>query len=936
MLNFLGVNISLPRRPMFLCAIFFFLPLLLGADETGQRRKLESEKEHYDRQLAAYRKSRDFVEHGGVSEAQWLAAQNLEDSGMDALKELSVVTSMRDIVKSLQADKLKGVVLTPGAAQLLYLGEAALKAYKANSDYEKRIRSGLASDPGYRASTQAELDQAISAVESLKRPLPYTDSKFGFKQDKKLECVMGATLSTLYLLKSGLVKDDTERLQLRAKAGKEASEVILKIPTFGQVSATSYAEAVNPALNRSAVLTLDKILAEEAARFMVAGVAISWADSMRTEALLRKENTLSELNYRIMVADYERDKVLAAQRRLERGQRLKEPGGIKFSSVRADELGRNLDVDSIDYDPVRGRLVLSGKKSQEAFDLDLFREVLQLAVEESEPFFSMEPSVYQDWDWTANRIAGLLREKYTSEALIARVHDLCRQPIAHDGKVYYYATTDQLDPVLAAEANRGVDISEKLVFSPNWLRYSRLGWILYEADMAIKGVAAGFLERWPEVIPSPAWDMPDFKPSWLLDGEHYAGRANFELEEAGLLDAEGRRSLGDVRPKLVVAAREPGSPTDLQPTPPWCREISEHFSRNWASYVQRIPELRRLQTVYKAYVAARLLVREHPGLAERIRGLTPPIDWHEQPPLRTIRPRVVRVCYVDDKPASIKAGCAWNIGGGYGGGAAVKMSNLNPEARTAPSAPWTGAELLAPLSMLDVEEHGDRAAVPIEIELEPPAPEPLERATVAVVVALLVWALVGAALGRWDWQQLAQQETCAHCIGVHAWAGRVATIGSVTTASALLFLAGLPLLLAGQTEAEIGQPLLTSALLIPGAIAILIVVGRVFLALLRRTNVGVLQEFVAGSQVVAFGLLVALCRHGLSGSAILGTWRDLYGVEIAERLLVRLANPEVVVWAVWSLAAGWVVAVVSRSLAPFLSGSRPLLLSSVPFHRHSS
>lgn len=938
------MNISPRRFQATLLAGFLFLPLLLSADETTQQQKLQAEREHFDRQLQGYKTMRDKVERGSVSEAQWLAAQNLEDTGMETLKELSVITSFRDITKSIHLHSLKDVPLSPVAANVVYVGEAVVKAWEANAQYEKSRRTGLAANPAYRKSAQEKLDQAIAVVEQLKRPLPLGETWVGQGKSKEMECLFGTALMGLYVLKSGYVESGEERLAWRAKAGKEGSDAFLKATTFGQPKITSYAEAVDPAVNRSGVLALSKLLAEEAARLMVATAAISWSDAMQTEALVRKENTLSDLDYRIMVAGYERDKVLAAQRRLERGQRVKEPGGIKFSSARADELGRHLDIDSITFDPVRGRLILAGRKSTAAFDLDLFKEVLQLAVEESEPFFSLEPSAIGDWDHTSSRIALLFREKYETKALIARVHDLCRQPIQHGGRTYYYATTDQLDPVLAAQANDGFDISEKLVFSPNWLRYSKLGWILYEADVAIKGIAAGFLERWPHVIPSPAWETSDFRPEWLVDRGHYAGRANFELDDGALLDAEGRRSLGDVRPKLIVAAREPGSPADLQPTPPWCLEISAHFSKHWEFYVERIPELRQLQTVFKAYVAARLLVREHPGLAERVRGLTPPIDWQEQPPLRVIRPSIIRVCYVDGKPAPIAAdrGVWWDIGGGYGGGAAVHLRNLEGAARTAPPAPWTSNALLDPSSPLEVEEQGDRAAVPLDIVLEPPPSEPLEHGTAALVVFLLGVALLGVVLGRWDWQQLAPRETCTHCGKVHAWAGRIALVGSVTTAASLFFLAGLPLLLAGQAEEEAWKPLLVSAILIPGAVAILTLLGRVALgglALARRRaplSRGVLQEFVAGAQLGALALLLTLWRHGVSPQAVLGAWQDLYGVEIAERLLAQLSNPQAISWGVWGLAIGSGTAILSRSVAPFLFGSRPLSLSPTPSHRHSS
>ena len=88
-----------------------------------------------------------------------------------------------------------------------------------------------------------------------------------------------------------------------------------------------------------------------------------------------------------------------AEQALKRVERrpLKEPGGIKFSSERADDLAFALDITSVEYDPVSGKLILIGKKSRQQFDVDMFADILRLAVEEEEPFFSLDASKYEDW-----------------------------------------------------------------------------------------------------------------------------------------------------------------------------------------------------------------------------------------------------------------------------------------------------------------------------------------------------------------------------------------------------------------------------------------------------------------------------------------------------------------------------------------------------------
>ncbi len=917
-----------------------------AADLTIQQ-KLQTDREHYDKQLRAYREMRDKVERGHVSETQWQAAQDMEDFGMNTLKELSFLSAARDITKAVNLDKLSVVPWRANLPYVLYVAEAAEKAYKAEIDLEKRRAEGRAADPEYARSYQAKLDEAIAVVEHLKRPAQLVQRKeWAYGDEKKMDCLTGTTLSALYALKAATAEGKDERMRWGIKAGREVSETLLKFPTLNTTSPTTLGGVLNAQTNRSGVLALDKVLAETSARLMVSAVAISWSDSMQAEALLRKENTLSDLNYRIMVADYERDKVLAAERKLARGLPPKEPGGIKFNSQRADELALKLDIDSVAYDPVRGRLVVSGKKSEEAFDMDIFADVLRLAVEEHEPFFSMDPSRIEDWDFKSIRMAEKLREKYKTEELTARVRSLCAQPIQRGSRSYYYTTAYELDAGLFAAANEGRDISEKLVFSPNWLRYSKVGWILYEADMAIKAVAAGFQERWPDVIPSAAWELPDFNPKWLNRREHgHAGRANFELDEASVVDANGRLSLAEIRPKLYVTFREPGTNEDVTPQPPECKAISDHFTRNWRFYVERVPEINRLQHVYKAYVAAKYLVHEHPGLAERIRSLPRHADWPEQPPLRVIRPNVIRVCYEGERlvPLDDEQRVWWDIGGGYGGGAVFKVGEkVDYTAHTAAPAAWTGAALLDAASTLDFEEHGDHAALAFEIGTAPMPGEPMLRTGFFVAGILLGAALLGAALRRWDWQQIVASQVCRHCEKVYAGVGKVALLGHALTAAGLFCLLVLPLLAASREGEVPWTRLVVAVLVLTGVAALLTLTGSLIFACIRRVRPampghrGWVPEFFVGGQLCGFFMLVALWQGGVSATAIGMSCRRLLGSALGERLLVQFGGATPLAWAAWALAAGLLIVLLSRWVVPLMLGSRPLLFSSSQSHHHSS
>lgn len=908
---------------------------------------------HYDKQLSAYREMRDKVERGSVSEVQWQAGQDLKEFGLETLREVKWAGMMQGLTGEVhkQLAPSDGTSPNPRLNHLWFIGinSLVLGAAETGKLFEDFTKIKKAADelqrfanlPEAQRTNKAKLEAAIAQGEILRKALMETEKKFGYKRENDLNQLTGGIMAGLHLA-AGFASgnDEAAREKHFVRFTQESSGVLLK-----QAEVLIKQDvAANSSVGLYAALA--RVYGELAVRFSVAGASHYLGTKLVREAELMKENTLSDLNYRILVADYEKDKVLAAQRRIEHGERTKEPGGIKFSRQRADDLALKLDIDSVAYDPVRGRLVLSGsKKTEEVIDMDIFADVLRLAVEEHEPFFSMDVSRIEDWDFASSRFAERLRKKYSIEYLAAKVRGLSSHPIKRGNRSYYYTTAYDLDAGLFADANEGRDISEKLVFSPNWLRYSKVGWVLYEADMAIKAVAGGFLERWPDVIPSPAWKLSDFNPAWLNRRERQRpGRANFELDKASLVDPNGHLSLAEIRPKLYVTFREAGTDNEVKPQPPEAKAISDHFTRNWRTYVERVPELGRLQSVYKAYVAARYLVKKHPGLAERIRSLPRQLDWPEQPPLRVIRPRVIRVAYEGDQlvPLDDERQVWWDIGGGYGGGAVFKYNEkINDTKQVAAPAGWTSSALLDPASRLDSEEQGDQAAVALEIGEDPMPPEPLLRAAGLVSALLLGAALLGAALRQWDWQQLEVTRTCAHCATIHAFTGKVALFGSALSASSLFFLLGLPLLAAWHGGGEERLQLALSMLLLVGAAAAFTLLGELGHAGLRRFRLearghrGLLPAFFFGAQLSGFTMLAALWQSGPSAGAIAATCLRLLGPKLGERLFVQLGGPGPLAWASWALAGGLLAVMLSRWAAPLVLGSRPLLFFSFKLHRHS-
>jgi len=146
-----------------------------------------------------------------------------------------------------------------------------------------------------------------------------------------------------------------------------------------------------------------------------------------------------------------------------------QPGGIKFNNQNAEGAALALDVTAVEFDPTHGRLTLVGSKSSQGFDLDVFADVLRLAVEKHEPFFSLNPRSPEDWDTEGARIARALNQRFGGSREIAeRIRAVAGPPIHHKGVDYYYAPVSLLDP--AAAADPGQDAHQDLVFSPDWLR----------------------------------------------------------------------------------------------------------------------------------------------------------------------------------------------------------------------------------------------------------------------------------------------------------------------------------------------------------------------------------------------------------------------------------------------------------------------------------
>jgi hypothetical protein len=623
------------------------------------------------------------------------------------------------------------------------------------------------------------------------------------------------------------------------------------------------------------------------------------------------------------------------------------PGGIKFSGERADGLALALDVTAVDFDPVHNRITLIGKSTGtgpglgQPFDLDIFSDVLRLAAEKFDPFFSLEPNNSADWDSMSSWAALLLRERYGSPQQVAeRVRAVSPPPVRRGEMAYYYATLGQIDPELDRRNRQTHDLSVKVVFSPSWLRYSKVGWILYRADLAIKGIAAGFVMRGDKIVPSPAWGMEDFNPIWLHDRS--AGRADFELDESPAETTATGVDLSAVRPKLYVTGRKPGTSEDTTPSP-GDLAITNHFTQHWREYTEQLPELAELEEVYRAYVAAHYLIRHHPALAERILQMPRP-QVPALPPLYIYHPPVLYAATRAGEPVTLDPELHnyYGMGGGFSGGTEFKIEAVHYASGGGENAD-SGLGWLRRVSSESnaapwIESDGNVAAV-LEIE-GTPAPTGWMAVTGALVALLAVFgAWISVALGKHRWQTLAAQQVCSHCAGVHRRVGLWSLCGDAAASAALLYLAALPFLLAGRNWKDGGVGIVALLAVVAAGVALAIpMVGAGFLALLNRGRTkeiaGWLAEFLLGARLLMLvaGLSVlVMCLLGNPPAALLFL---AAGPELGERLLSSAGGPETFVPILIAGSLCALAAALAEWVAPFAFGSRPLLIQTEVQHTH--
>lgn len=617
---------------------------------------------------------------------------------------------------------------------------------------------------------------------------------------------------------------------------------------------------------------------------------------------------------------------------------VKQPGGIKLSRVDADRVACALRFTSISYDPVRGTLLLAGDANAEQVDLSIITDCLRLAREDQDPFFSLDCVSVADWDGAWREFRHLSARNYpTDEARLQRLRKVCPQPQEIAGPQgsfrVYFAPCDVFDPQAWDEVERKRDLRMRMVFSPEWLRYSEVGWILYEADLAIKAIVAGYVEQGAIIRPAAQlWQIPGYVPDWLDTQSRdshagLAGRANLELGQSTMTVDQGRVDLSQIHPRIVIAHRRPGEAKDLPAGHPCqrCDRIKAHLEKHWPEYAARVPALARLDVVFRAYVASRFLLRQHPGLVARLEALPRrgPTDY---PPLYHVHAGAVRLVEQGSGPETRTLD--FQISGGYSGGVTLKTEAVQTQPGIVQVPTWLATTFPPSHAEESYQSIGSEAGVLLYF---PAAVFSTTRQALSWLLFLAITAIAGVLVTRAENRRARPRaDICLECLHTHRLGRAIGGCCDITAIASLAFLVSLPFLAAGQeatpTWMELGAAVATVAavLVTVTVVAFLLQTG---LRAIRHESArpGWVRRAGCGARWSGVALAVVLLANGIHERAVAERLPQLFGSEIGERLLMLMGGGEVIRAGAVVLIASAAVAFAARWIFPWLRGSRPLL-----------
>jgi hypothetical protein len=353
------------------------------------------------------------------------------------------------------------------------------------------------------------------------------------------------------------------------------------------------------------------------------------------------------------------------------------PGGISITRAAAERMPLGTSLDGLYYRD--GRIVIAGDQVADTMDAALLLTALRLSCEPSDPYFSLDPLDGAAWNREGAE---------ATEAFWQRINKESKPDVRQKKSVLTFralsASRDN-PTVWASMAPNYPNLKSKLVFQPAWLGETRLGEILYRADVLLKEltgglpvlepgklrasdvegyvpadsrfVAEGLLASYERDTEAsrPRWqghrlwfDLTEYQPGSrdvLAPLNHPVATVapNKEPQDSELrrmltarkllpgatpirptpvLTADDQSiDLSGIFPRMFVRQHDHVTRSDLPGSDPSLSGLSRDVNARIERYVVAYKELRALTDIFRAYVAAVHITRANSSLCTSLRSL---------------------------------------------------------------------------------------------------------------------------------------------------------------------------------------------------------------------------------------------------------------------------------------------------------------------------
>ena len=224
------------------------------------------------------------------------------------------------------------------------------------------------------------------------------------------------------------------------------------------------------------------------------------------------------------------------------------PGGISLSQAAAERLPLNINLDSAYID--NDRIILSGRENASAsIDAALFLTAVRAACDAGDPYFSLDPDDGQAWLSEGQQAFDRLWRQISSDINWDVAVPATRANIkSHSLWIRTMWVRRDYPDLWNRVAADYPHLQSRLVFRPVWLRQTRFGQIMYEADVLLKELASGVSILSPGQL--RAANLPGYVSQ--LARENAASLFAGLHQEKVITQWRGSRFWFDIAPRMAV------------------------------------------------------------------------------------------------------------------------------------------------------------------------------------------------------------------------------------------------------------------------------------------------------------------------------------------------------------------------------------------------